>query len=55
MRFLLPVIVLCTLSGQSVGEPAFQSVSIKPNTNGVRRAIIVRVEAGGRLRTSDSR
>jgi uncharacterized protein (TIGR03435 family) len=54
MRFFVLAVVLSTLLGQSGGEPSFQSVSIKPNTNSVRRAVLVRVEPGGRLHTSDS-
>jgi len=54
MRPLLPAVVLSALLGQSRGGPTFRSVSIKPNTNSARRAIIVRVEQGGRLDTSDS-
>jgi uncharacterized protein (TIGR03435 family) len=53
MRFPALVLVL-PLLGQSSGDPAFPSVSIKPNTNTVRRRILVRVEPGGRLITVDS-
>jgi hypothetical protein len=35
-------------------RPGVQSASIKPNTNTVRRGILVRVEPSGRLITVDS-
>jgi uncharacterized protein (TIGR03435 family) len=45
---------LLVLSQCLPGQPAFQVASIKPNTAPVRRAMLLRIEPGGRLTTSDT-